>query len=346
MIKSTAPDKRLILPDLLKGFAVIFMIMVHVTDLFSDSATYHSAFGNVIRLLGGPLCAPVFLIFLGYFTAMKARHPLKIASRGLGLLFWGILLNIGLNFFLLLSILTGKSNEVPWKFILGADLLPLAGLSLLLIALAIQLLQKRYYIALILGFLLASLPEIAGQESMRIPVMLNSFIFGVSDWSYFPFFPWAGYVLVGFAIGSIDVKKILRPVRFLPLMLPLLVVVILFFSFGFSNSTNLSDYYHHGFGLFLWILAVVLVWVFSLSFFPKKIVDSVVGRFLVSCGKHVTAIYVIQWLLIGNAATLWFFGSMGYLEVIVSMLVVIALSSVAGIWLGRRFHSYSRQKLL
>jgi len=51
--------------DLLKGFAVIFMIQVHVIEQFATQTLYDSLWGKISLFLGGPFCAPVFLAVMG-----------------------------------------------------------------------------------------------------------------------------------------------------------------------------------------------------------------------------------------------------------------------------------------
>jgi uncharacterized membrane protein len=58
--------KRLPIPDLLKGLAIILMIQVHITELFLDHAGRESIVGKISLFLGGPFTAMVFMIVMGY----------------------------------------------------------------------------------------------------------------------------------------------------------------------------------------------------------------------------------------------------------------------------------------
>jgi uncharacterized membrane protein len=57
--------------DLLKGFAVLFMIQVHLMEQFVSAYTYNSLIGKISMFLGGPFYTPVFLAVMGYFLAFS-----------------------------------------------------------------------------------------------------------------------------------------------------------------------------------------------------------------------------------------------------------------------------------
>jgi hypothetical protein len=62
-------------------------------------------------------------------------------------------------------------------------------------------------------------------------------------------------------------------------------------------------YYHHSASFFAWVLAFLFVWI---GLHLK--LDRVCGQMLLVrwwrwMGRHVTVVYVFQWLIIGNVAT-------------------------------------------
>jgi hypothetical protein len=118
--------------DLLKGFAVLFMIQVHIMEQFASHDTYNSMFGELSLFLGGPPCAPVFLAVMGYFLAQSAKPPTYFLKRGAILFIGGILLNTARSVNLLFQIVLGEVDLDPWFFVLGTDIFTLAGLSLIL----------------------------------------------------------------------------------------------------------------------------------------------------------------------------------------------------------------------
>ncbi|MBU2466561.1 MAG: DUF1624 domain-containing protein, partial [Bacteroidetes bacterium] len=79
-------SQRLLLPDLLKGIAVVLMIQVHLTELFARPAFFDSVAGKVSLFLGGPAAAPVFMAVMGYFLAWKAVSSKNLFLRGIKLI--------------------------------------------------------------------------------------------------------------------------------------------------------------------------------------------------------------------------------------------------------------------
>ena len=67
---------RLELPDIVRGLAVVFMVQVHLTELFVTQDIYNSAFGKISLFLGGIPAAPVFMVMMGYFLAFVKKNPL------------------------------------------------------------------------------------------------------------------------------------------------------------------------------------------------------------------------------------------------------------------------------
>ena len=121
--------------DLLKGIAAILMIQVHIIELFATQNIFNSNIGKILLFCGGPPVAPVFIIIFGYFIAASKRSTTQLIVRGLKIIFLGLFLNIALNFNLIISVSKGKFNIDIWPYIFGVDILPLAGLSLIIIAL-------------------------------------------------------------------------------------------------------------------------------------------------------------------------------------------------------------------
>jgi surface polysaccharide O-acyltransferase-like enzyme len=75
--------------DLLKGLAVIFMIQVHLLELFATQDIYVSWIGKISLFLGGPPAAPVFMVVMGYYFASSKRTLKSGTVRGLKLILLG-----------------------------------------------------------------------------------------------------------------------------------------------------------------------------------------------------------------------------------------------------------------
>ncbi|NCB08077.1 MAG: hypothetical protein EOM73_07945 [Bacteroidia bacterium] len=126
---------RLPLPDLLKGFAVFLIIPVHILETFIDYPGRESMLGKALLFLGGPVAVPVFMLVMGYFMAKNQKIFATNFYRGVKIFIVGFLLNIGLNFHLLLKIVFADWQLNPWEYILGVDIFFFAGIAIMLIAL-------------------------------------------------------------------------------------------------------------------------------------------------------------------------------------------------------------------
>ncbi len=285
-------------PDLLKGIAVLLMIQVHLMELFARPEIASSLPGKISLFLGGPPAAPVFMVVMGIFLAQTKKTTGQLLGRGALLFGGGLLLNIGLNAHLLVRIALGEFTLDPWTYLFGVDILFLAGLSVMIIALTRPLLEKVHFLALLLalGFSWLSLavPD-TSPPAFRFPL---AFLWGKTDWSYFPLVPWIAWPLAGFFLGRVLAKPVPLMVR-TGVLVACGVVVVAFFPFGFRTSVTLPEYYHHGPLFFLWALSFVVLVIAACTAFDRVCDLS----FLKWLGRHVTAAYVFQWLLIGNIAT-------------------------------------------
>ncbi len=292
--------------DTLKGLAVIFMIQVHIMEQFSSISANNSMLGKIAYFFGGPFCAPVFIAVMGYFLASSNQNFLLTLKRGIHLFFLGILLNIGRSIHLFIAIFQGKFDYDLYHFVFGADILTLAGLSIILLAF-LQLISKKslflYFPILILFVASANFL----MDTNQTEGILLAFIIGNIDHSYFPLFPWFSYVLAGyiFRIFYEKYQVYLKSFSYLHwIFIGSLSAIILFFTpYAFNLSFDLAAYYHHGFNFFIWVIGFMLIYILIINYLTKLFCNSIIVDFLSWCGKNVTVIYIIQWVIIGNIAT-------------------------------------------
>ena len=194
--------------DLLKGIAAILMIQVHIIELFATHDISQSNIGKTLLFLGGPPVAPLFITLLGYFIAKSKSSASKLAGRGLKIILLGLLLNIALNFNLILSVNKGIYDVDIYHYIFGVDILPLAGLSIICIALLKKAFDRNIILVIPLIIISAFLGNFLLQLPVEHPVLkyVFSLFYGASTWSYFPLFPWLSYSLAGFTAFKITQK--------------------------------------------------------------------------------------------------------------------------------------------
>lgn len=300
--------KRLPLPDLLKGFAVFLIVPVHILELFIDYPGRESLFGRILLFLGGPFAVPVFMIIMGYFLA-RNHKPLRInISRGIKVFVVGFLLNIGLNFHLLLKIKFAGWHYQPLEYIFGVDILYFAGLALILLSFLKLIKKGKAWVAYALFFAVAGLTDYMNSHLMLTDRnYLIPFIAGTYSWSYFPLFPWLAYPLLGFAFANSEemLARFLREQKTLSgiILAGIAAIIIGFSKLGVLTTIYLPAYYHHTFWFSLWAVGLVILWVMALRLFLQHFPATYLGNFLIWLGKNITAFYVVQWLIIGNIAT-------------------------------------------
>ncbi|MCF8236224.1 MAG: heparan-alpha-glucosaminide N-acetyltransferase domain-containing protein [Bacteroidales bacterium] len=298
--------KRLSTPDLLKGVAVILMIQVHLTELFGRQSIMDSLTGKVSLFLGGVPAAPVFMAAMGYLMSYSQKNRGRLIGRGFELIGLGLLLNIGLNLHLLIKIMAGSIQVNPWEYILGVDILFLAGLSIIILSLLKPLFKHYFWAYLLLAFGISLIhPYIPESARGSVWRYIQAFVYGKAEWSYFPLFPWLAYPLLGYAFALLEKHELINRLKNIKWMVMLitLIMVALTFNFGFETSVDLSDYYHHGWRFFLWAAAFLIFWLVALSYLNSFFKKTPVIRYLRWSGKEVTAFYIVQWLIIGNIAT-------------------------------------------
>jgi len=300
--------KRFPLPDLLKGFAVLLIIPVHILETFIDYPGRESLFGKVLLLLGGPIAVPVFMMVMGYFVAMSKKSFAQNMLRGVLIFILGFLLNIGLNFKLLLKIRYQGWQFDPLQFIFGVDIFYLAGLSIIVLTVLKNINRGQQWVAFALVLFVSATTSyfneilIVADNNYILP-----FIGGKYSWSYFPIFPWLTYPLIGFIFqkSELRIRKLIQNHKTVSIILLLAVAILtaLFSRFGIETTINISEYYHHTFPFFLWTMGVDLIWIILLWFIMQKFAEFPLIVFLRWLGKNITVFYIIQWLIIGNIAT-------------------------------------------
>ena len=296
------------LPDFLKGFAVFLIIPVHILETLIDYPGRESLFGKILLFLGGPVAVPIFMMVMGYFVAISKKSTTQNLVRGALIFLLGFLLNIGMNFHLLLKIKFAGWQFDPLQYIFGVDIFYLAGIAIMLLSILKNIKKGQ------LAILFALIIFVSATTSYLNSVLLVAdsgyilpFIAGKYSWSYFPLFPWLAYPLLGFLFQKLEKQLRIffqkKKVISYGILASVLLLVLLFSNYGIETTINLTEYYHHSFLFFLWTLGVDILWFVLLWLLVQKFAEFPLIVFLRWLGKNITIFYVIQWLIIGNIAT-------------------------------------------
>jgi uncharacterized membrane protein len=211
---------RLAFIDLLRGWALIVMIEVHVFNTFILPALKTTPWFHVLNFING-LVAPSFTFISGFVFLLASQKKLD-SFRSYGSAFWKQLGRIGmvwttgyflhLPFFSFRRMITETTHE-GWLNFYQVDVLQCIafGLLVLFISRLVITKSKTYRIFLFSSALFVVLATIAvwNYDFLNfIPAPIAAYINGV-HYSLFPLFPWLAFMLFGgyFASRYIDARE-------------------------------------------------------------------------------------------------------------------------------------------
>ncbi len=304
--------------DLIKGVAIIAMVQVILLEFFARQHILDGLTGKISLFIGGSSTAPIFLSVMGYYIAYKRDPFRKKLLRGIELIGLGFLVNIGRNFQALVGLSHPENAGGILPLIFSTDILILAGLSLIAIAVIIQLFRGHVLIFLSLIVILLLLQYVIPPVEKTFPdSVLLPFFYGKYPRGYFPLIPWLSYVLAGYCFFQFknyfvsDQFKHSQTVKVMLLFLSGIVLIVTA-KFGFRVSVKPQLYFHHGIMFFLFCIN----YVFWLLLSARAIVhrsDNFISHYVEWLGKNVTVFYVIFMILIGNMSVV-LYRSGGYEE--------------------------------
>lgn len=305
-LRITFTDKtREPFPDFLRGIAILMMIQVHITELLLKSEPIYHLYEKWSYFFGGIPAAPVFIVLMGYFQDRSKSNLMKEIIRGVKIFLLGIALNLMMNFSLIYLYLNNRVDVNILSYIFGVDILIFAGISYILIAFIKRIFKHPFYLIGLIIFIYASyflLKDIQVQSEF-FQYILSVFI-RVSNWSYFPVIPWISFSILGVLLNRINFFDKILTKKFSNIFwLIYLIVFILSIGFGLRYSHNLDLYYRMSFEFFLFAVFFLIGW-FKVTYRLHEIFsDSIIINYLKWLGKNVTAVYVFQWIILGNTAT-------------------------------------------
>lgn len=282
--------------DLARGFTVLFIPAIHSFMLYSKTSVHTSAVALLLRAIAEGPGGQLFMLIMGIVFTFRKKHTLTATlKRSLVLLIAGYLLNV-LKFVLpyLLHLLpTSVINELQvhdpvsatLDLLLINDILHFAAVALLILYVVHRF---EYY------------PEWASLLAVIIvvmsPVVWESWPAHPPQ-TFFPLFPWLAYPLCGMTIGFYLQKNADRTFFYCGIAGIIFVCVGLVCDKIFPEN-NVYGFYRTFPAETLWHIGIVLVILYGWDVLDKH----VAGNFLFDCfiysSRHITSIYIIQWVLI------------------------------------------------
>ncbi|KNF08616.1 protein of unknown function DUF1624 [Gottschalkia purinilytica] len=325
--------------DLARGFAILFMIIVHILETFSTDLVYYSKFGVFIEFLGSPPAAPVFMFLLGIGTIYSKRQtPSKLVKRGVFLFIGGYVHNIfrsTIPYYLgvyLNIIKAGDPNYTSVLNTLDFDILQFAGLALIFIAI-LKKLNTNIIFYPIIGILVSIVsPFLWGAKSGIFAIDLLTYpLFGTEYYIYFPFFPWIVYPLFGAFFGYFLIRTENKD-RLYNISAILSIVVFVIGAVYMYNNPSIDlglkdegNYYRHGILGVCMFTSIVLIWTTILNYVKDKI-PKAIKSIMYFWSRYVTEIFVIHWILIGIAILILGLNKMDLLSTIIAMILSVIIT--------------------
>ena len=306
----TKTKTRMVLPDLLRGLAVIFMAQVHMLNVYANDTVTHSVWAEIIDFMGGPPAAPVFMMVMGFFFLLKKPAPAVAMKRGLSLLALGY----GLNFlrgFLPLTLALDVFGYEPAYFpamytryymLFTVDILIFAGLAFIGMSLITSISEKPLYLAAVALVVAVVSPFLWGLGA-DVPVLryvLNPIWGADMDLVTFPFFPWIFYPIMGMIAAAVYRKGMLKEHVF---KVSLLAGVVFFIAGGILLLIDFdrfyNDYGQQRIGALLGFCGIVFLWGILVWWFDRVYPRQWKTGILRYLSRNLTTVYVIHWLILG-----------------------------------------------
>jgi len=351
--------KRYIYIDLLRGWAVLVMIEVHVVNAFILPEFRTQPWFSVLNFVNG-LVAPSFLFASGYSFVLVAQRKWNEYLNGTPVL-WkqlgriaqilavGYLLHLPVFSFTALTRLSWSGWEVFWK----VDVLHAIAVSLLSMLAAIIVVRKKKPFIVLLGVLAAVTVFAAPLMYDRnldhlLPEPVANY-FTAAHRSQFPLFPWMGFVLCGGIASQLMVwyresageKKVFAGLSLFGLLaiaVPLIVAPMSFSIYPSHNYwTSNPGYYFIRLGIVTILLSGL--WYWEQRYRSGKSLVSIVGsESIIAYAGHLMVIYG---QFIDNHSAAFLIGKTRDIPEVIGMTAGLVAATVAVSYVWHRIKNWS-----
>lgn len=359
---TTGKKNRIIFIDLMRAFAVIQMVQGHTIDvlLTPELRTAENLAYSVWLFMRG-MTAPIFMFTAGTtFTYLfrLAKEPfeknprvIKGVKRFLLLIFIGYILRYPTATLIDFSNVT----ESQWKIFFAVDVLHLIGFGILFVLILAYLSEKIKlgdYTVFLAGALIFFLPAQLFNNIQWInylPHPVASYLY-TGTGSQFPLFPWAGYVVLGGALGSYLAKNpaVFKSPKF-SLTLAVIGFMLLFLSYIGGDIANLFGYKldrsSDSILTILFRVGFVLVLNALVSFISISI--ETIPRIIILVGRNTLLIYVVHLMILYGSA--WnkglnhYWGKSLYASYTISIAFAMIVTMTTMVWLINKFRIRNKE---
>jgi uncharacterized membrane protein len=360
-----ASHSRLTFIDLLRGWALLVMIEVHVFNAFLMPNFRVTSWFHVLNFING-LVAPSFIFISGFVFLLASQKKLE-SFRLFGFAFWKQLGRIGLIWIVGYSLhlpffsfqrAIKEATETQWLSFYQSDVLQCIAFGLLILFFSRLIIRNdlAYRIFLLSSGLLVVLTTMFLWDidfNTLIPAPLAAYLNG-KHYSLFPLFPWMAFMLFGgyFASGYIQAREQQKEkdfiLRFALIGAILFTVCLIEGELPVHIHIGSDDISANPF-FFVLRLGIVMLLLTACWFYAdyrktqKSFVLDVSRESLMVYAAHLLVIYGRFW----NEHSLWFYydQSFGVWKCIVGTFVLIIVMIGAAMmwgWLKRNHQPLAR----
>lgn len=308
--------------DIAKTICIIGMVFVHVYEAFLFTnlvvGTFPEVLVNVIQTLVG---APCFMFCMGASIVFSSSTPEQTIKRGIHIFILAYILNITRGGILTLIVSLIQKRPLEETFlavineVLQIDILPFAGLALMLVGLL-----KKYKFNEIKICIVAVILSIIGSitRGINAGLVLNYFVglfIGVvnpllEEATYFPLFHWFIFVAFGYLFGSILKKSSNKTKTYGKLIPVCLIIVIAYLFYAIPNrigmlSSDLTYYYQLTTPEAFISISSCIVYL-GLLYFLSFILPKFILKLCYSFSSNINVIYCIHWVFLQNFTIIMF----------------------------------------
>lgn len=356
---SDQKKSRFVYIDLLRGWAVVVMIEVHVFNTFLQPALREAAWFKVLNFING-LVAPSFLFIAGYSFVLIAQRkwddylglkPLfwKQLGRILQVLAVGYALHLPFFSFHKLTMISWQEWGVFWKI----DVLHAIAVSLMTLLVLVLLLreQRRYFagVAALAAVMIFGSPLMYARDLNDVlPEPIGNY-FTAAHRSQFPLFPWMGFVLGGGLAAQLLVwwkekkeeKEIFKTFAIAGLALAVVSLIVDVLPFTLYPP---HDFWRSSPGFFFIRLGIVLIllstlWLWEQTAKSGASLVSIVGsESLTAYAGHLLAIYGMFW---DGKSLSFIIGKTRDIPEVIGMTLVLIIATIVVSYVWNRLKQWN-----
>jgi uncharacterized membrane protein len=339
---------RLVFIDLLRGWATLVMIEVHVFNAFLIPSLKGTSWFEILNYVNGWV-APSFLFVAGFVFVIAAERKLE-DFRTFGKAFWRQIGRIALIWivgyglhlpFFSLTRTVNETSQAGWMQFYQSDILHCIAAGLLIVFLGRILIKRdetyqKFLVLAGLVFVLAA-PFLWDVDFARsLPPWIAAYLNG-QHYSLFPIFPWLGFLIFG-SVTAIGYKRAkagdrelqyLRLVGFVSggLIIIGTLVSAMPLEIPFASSAVRANPLFFATRLGIVLLLMLLCWYYGEQ---RKTSAS----FVLDVGRESLAVYTAHLLVIygqywsAKSLTYWYGGTFSILQCVIATLALMLLMVV------------------